>query len=143
MPDFDIPNDDDSYVEPDASTSHLNESSNKSTDMAPTQEPVRDEVKEIENLAKKDTNWIKGWRFLLIVCLAATATCVTVVTYPFLTQERHEAYKASVREHHFFVAKGRTVQRKKEDSPNCPFLPHSLQSFLKRSVLRLMTSNMT
>lgn len=112
MPDFGVPNEDDSYVEPDASTSHLNESSNKATEMSSSQEPVRDEVKEIENLAKKDTNWIKGWRLLLIVCLAATATCVTVVTYRFLTEERHEAYKSSVREHHFFVAKGQIVQPK-------------------------------
>ena len=68
--------------------------SSKSTDLSPAK--PRDEVREIEKASKKDTNWIKIWRFLLIVTLGGTATAVTLVTFRFLEDEQDQTYKASV-----------------------------------------------
>ena len=81
-----------------ASVSISNEfTSSKSTDLSPARQPERDEVKEIERASKQDTNFIKAWRFLLILTLSATACAVTLVTYRYLDEAQTDAYKESVR----------------------------------------------
>ena len=79
-----------------ASVSHEFDSSKSSNELTPARQPVRDEVKEIEKANKKDTNWIRAWRSLLILTLSATAAAVTFVTFRFLDDEQDGNYKASV-----------------------------------------------
>lgn len=69
--------------------------STKESDAYAPSEPERDEVKEIERASKRDTDWIRAWRALLITSLAATACAVTMVTFRFLQDDQSDTYRES------------------------------------------------
>lgn len=61
-------------------------------------EETRDEVKEVKDLAKKDTQRIRMWRFIVTGALVATSTAVTVSTYRFLANEETQKFETAVSE---------------------------------------------
>lgn len=87
-----------SFDDPASEVSVSNDiNSSKNTDLSPSPVPKRDEVKEIERASKKDTDYIRAWRYLLILTLSATACAVTLTTYRFLEENQTDSYKESVR----------------------------------------------
>ena len=56
----------------------------------------RDEVKEILQLAAKETAWIRRWRILTTLVLLGTACAVTVTTYRFLESEQKSNFEQAV-----------------------------------------------
>lgn len=62
-------------------------------------EETRDEVKEVKELAKKDTRRIRMWRFIVTGALVATSTAVTISTYRFLANEETHKFETAVSGH--------------------------------------------
>jgi hypothetical protein len=59
-------------------------------------EPERDEVREVENMARKDTSRVRMWRFAVTGVLTLTAVAVTVITYRFLIEEQQNNFDTAV-----------------------------------------------
>ena len=57
---------------------------------------ARDEVREIRELAKKDTRRVRMWRLFVTVALLATSCSVTVTTYRLLRQEEEDNFETAV-----------------------------------------------
>ena len=57
----------------------------------------RDEVKEIQRIAAKETAWIRRWRILTTLVLLGTACAVTFATYRFLEDEQRKNFEQAVR----------------------------------------------
>ena len=68
----------------------------RSTSFA-TDEDERDEVKEVQKMSQKDTNFVVFWRFLVTIMLLITAVVVTLTTYRFLLNEQTEDFETAVR----------------------------------------------
>ena len=60
-------------------------------------EEVRDEVKEIQKMSRRETQFIRTWRIILLVMLVGTAAAVSSITYELLRNNETTAYKATVR----------------------------------------------
>lgn len=56
----------------------------------------RDEVKEIQQLAARETAWIRRWRVLATLVLLGTACAVTLTTYRFLESEQKTNFEQAV-----------------------------------------------
>ena len=64
-----------------------------------TEEDGRDEVKEVQKMSQKDTNYVVFWRFVVTLMLLVTALVVTMTTYRFLLNEQTEDFETAVRNH--------------------------------------------
>lgn len=56
----------------------------------------RNELKEIQQFAAKETAWIRMWRLLTTLVLLATASVVTITTYRFLQEEQKKSFEQAV-----------------------------------------------
>jgi hypothetical protein len=56
----------------------------------------RDEVKEIQNLAKQETKNVRVWRFIVVAMILATGATVSTFTYRFLHDEEESNYESAV-----------------------------------------------
>jgi hypothetical protein len=56
------------------------------------------EVEEVRNLARKDTNRVRIWRFLVTCVILAMASIVTTTTYRKLIDEQRNAFETAVRD---------------------------------------------
>lgn len=56
----------------------------------------RDEVREVQKLASKDTSRINLWRYVVTLVLLATAAAVTLTTYLFLKEEENSNFVEAV-----------------------------------------------
>jgi hypothetical protein len=52
----------------------------------------RDEVKEVQKLAKKETSYIRFWRLVVILSLLVTGAVVSTLTFVFLKAEEQDDY---------------------------------------------------
>lgn len=55
-----------------------------------------DEVKEVEAMAKSETNTLRAWKLIVVLSIIITATLVSTATYLFLQQDEESNYKESV-----------------------------------------------
>ena len=73
----------------------------------------RDEVKEIQQLAAKETAWIRRWRVLATLVLLGTACAVTSTTYRFLESEQKTNFEQAVSpkqtSFNYFVARENSI----------------------------------
>ena len=56
----------------------------------------RDEVREVQKLASKDTTRLNVWRYVVTLVLLATAAAVTLTTYFFLKEEEQSNFLEAV-----------------------------------------------
>ena len=56
----------------------------------------RDEVKEVQKMARKETARVVFWRVAVTVVLLLTAVAVTLTTYRFLINEEEEDFETAV-----------------------------------------------
>ena len=56
----------------------------------------RDEVKEIRNLSRQDTNRIHCWRLVVTLVLLGTAVAVTLTTYDILVEKQNTIFDEAV-----------------------------------------------
>ena len=57
---------------------------------------TRNEVEEIHNVQRKDTNRIRVWRLVLTLALLSTGILVTVTTYRSLVEEETSKFRDAV-----------------------------------------------
>ena len=69
--------------------------SNSKTENASAEEE-RDEVKEVQNMSRKDTRRIRAWRFVATGILLLTALAVTLTTFKFLDREEVSDFETAV-----------------------------------------------
>lgn len=85
----------------DDGSTNLNDSNSQlgtqKTNESSSGEDDRDEVKQIQRLAAKETTWIRRWRFLTTLVLLGTACAVTMTTYRFLQEEQSKNFEQAVR----------------------------------------------
>ena len=67
-----------------------------SEERVPPEEDMRDEKKEVEKMAAKDTFRIRLWRLALLVILLAVAIAVTMTTFEILKQEQVNNFESAV-----------------------------------------------
>lgn len=56
----------------------------------------RDEIREVQKIASKDTTRITVWRYVVTFVLLATALAVTLTTYFFLQEEETRNFTQAV-----------------------------------------------
>jgi hypothetical protein len=56
----------------------------------------RDEIKEVQKLAKKETSYIRFWRLVVILSLLVTGAVVSTLTFVFLKAEEQDDYVDAV-----------------------------------------------
>lgn len=79
--------------------SDAGEDSDPSSTTEPSPDPAeeaRDEVKEVKELAKKETNRVRLWRFVVTGALLATSLAVTLVSFRFLQKEESAKFHTAV-----------------------------------------------
>jgi hypothetical protein len=54
------------------------------------------EIKDVKNMAKKETIRMKFWKLVVCLTIAATAAAITTSTYWYLARDQEAAYKQSV-----------------------------------------------
>ena len=57
----------------------------------------RDEVKEVQLMAKADTNRIRLWRIVVTLVILCVGFAVTLSTYALLTEDEDDSFEAAVR----------------------------------------------
>ena len=78
----------------------------------------RDEVREMEKLAAKDTSRIRFWRFLVIGSLLVTGAAVTASTYILLLNDQHNNFVTAVSI--FVVVRTRNFSQIPVTAPHSP-----------------------
>jgi hypothetical protein len=56
----------------------------------------RDEIKEVRNLARKETKDVRFWLFMVLLLLGVTAGMVSAGTYILLTKQENDNFETSV-----------------------------------------------
>lgn len=59
-------------------------------------EESRDEVREVQRMAAKETKRIGLWRLAMVASLLVTGTVVTLKTYRFLNEEQENNFNTAV-----------------------------------------------
>jgi len=86
-----------SYVfdEDDVSVSEETEGQSSNVGEMPL-EGERDEVKEVQNFAKRETTRVQLWRLVVLLMIICTGAGVTTLTYILLREEDKEDFETTV-----------------------------------------------
>ena len=74
----------------------LAEDFSSTKDLESNEPKERDEIREVQKIASKDTTRIIVWRYVVTVVLLTTALAVTLTTYYFLKEEETENFTEAV-----------------------------------------------
>lgn len=80
----------DGSFDDDSFTSDVTEQANQ---METTQ---TEQVKEVEQMSKKETNNMRAWKLIVVLTIIVTASLVSAGTYIFLKQNEDSTYDESV-----------------------------------------------